>query len=116
MSSTYTENVNFIHFKLVDNSLKKHLILDNGCLNAKNHVNGHVNKFEDKHSTISLLKCSKLPYQEIKKKLRDNGLLFEDNDFSPGSKALFNHKKPSLQPIIWLRPHVSIFLPLLLSL
>ena len=37
----------------------------------------------------------------------DRGQLFEDQDFPPNNKAIYNHKKPGLHPILWMRPHVS---------
>ena len=37
----------------------------------------------------------------------DRGQLFEDQDFPPGNKAIYSHKKPGLHPILWMRPHVS---------
>jgi hypothetical protein len=37
----------------------------------------------------------------------DQGQLFEDQDFPPNNKAIYNNKKPGLHPILWMRPHVS---------
>jgi hypothetical protein len=50
-------------------------------------------------------KLGKTNYQHIKRLCRDRGQLFEDQDFPPSNKAIYNHKKPPLHPIVWMRPH-----------
>ncbi|XP_050298311.1 calpain-9-like isoform X2 [Anthonomus grandis grandis] len=77
---------------------------------ARAYLNGHANKLEDKQSTLSRY-CTterrKTPssYAAIKRSCRDKGVLYEDVDFPASSKSLYHHKKPSLSPIVWLRPH-----------
>lgn len=44
-------------------------------------------------------------YEAIRRTCRERGRLFEDPEFPPGSRALYRHKKPPLQPIVWMRPH-----------
>lgn len=48
-------------------------------------------------------------YQAIRRSCRERGILYEDPDFPPGPKALYHHRKPNLNPIVWMRPHVSYF-------
>ncbi|KAK3924538.1 Calpain-1 catalytic subunit [Frankliniella fusca] len=44
-------------------------------------------------------------YEAIRRSCRERGRLFEDPEFPPGNRALYHHKKPPLQPIVWMRPH-----------
>ncbi|XP_065156312.1 calpain-9-like isoform X1 [Atheta coriaria] len=44
-------------------------------------------------------------YQAVKRACRERGALFDDPDFTPGPRALYHHKKPPLNPIVWMRPH-----------
>lgn len=44
-------------------------------------------------------------YQAIKRSCRERGVLFEDPSFPANNRSLSIHKKPPLQPIIWVRPH-----------
>lgn len=48
-----------------------------------------------------------LTYQVLKRLCRERGELFEDVDFPPSPKSLFPNKKLPMQPIVWMRPHVS---------
>ncbi|XP_072398094.1 calpain-9-like isoform X1 [Diabrotica undecimpunctata] len=80
----------------------------NGHANA--YMNGLATKLEEKQSTLS--RCcttdrrkKALSFYDIKRSCREQGRLFEDLDFPAGSKALYHHKKPSLSPIVWMRPH-----------
>ena len=52
-------------------------------------------------------RLQKTNYQHIKRLCRDRGQLFEDPDFPPTNRSIYRQKKPSLHPIVWLRPHVS---------
>ena len=52
-------------------------------------------------------RLQKTNYQHIKRLCRDRGQLFEDPDFTPTNRSIYRNKKPSLHPIVWLRPHVS---------
>ncbi|KAL1497954.1 hypothetical protein ABEB36_008833 [Hypothenemus hampei] len=74
------------------------------------HLNGHVNKFEDKHSTLSRYctterRKSVSNYAAIKRSCRERGVLYEDTEFPANARSLYHHKKPSLSPIVWMRPH-----------
>jgi len=75
---------------------------------------GPTTRIDDKQSTLSRYwtmdrslqrKLGKTNYQHIKRLCRDRGQLFEDQDFPPNNKAIYNHKKPPLHPIVWMRPH-----------
>ncbi|CAL4122952.1 unnamed protein product, partial [Meganyctiphanes norvegica] len=44
-------------------------------------------------------------YSQIKRGLRERGQLFEDTEFPATTRALYHHKKPHLNPIVWMRPH-----------
>lgn len=46
-------------------------------------------------------------YAAIKRSCRERGTLYEDTEFPANSRSLYHHKKPSLSPIVWMRPHVS---------
>ncbi|XP_030759700.1 calpain-9-like isoform X2 [Sitophilus oryzae] len=77
---------------------------------ARAYLNGHANKFEDKQSTISRYCTTEKrrppsSYAAIKRSCRERGMLYEDPEFPAGSKSLYHHKKPSLTPIVWMRPH-----------
>ena len=81
---------------------------------------GPTTRIDDKQSTLSRYwtmdrslqrKLGKTNYQHIKRLCRDRGQLFEDQDFPPNNKAIYNHKKPPLHPILWMRPHVSNHFP-----
>ena len=54
-------------------------------------------------------RLQKTNYQHIKRLCRDRGQLFEDVDFQPVARSLYKNKKPGFHPIVWLRPHVSLF-------
>ncbi|XP_060523327.1 calpain-9-like isoform X2 [Cylas formicarius] len=78
--------------------------------NVRAYINGHANKPEDKQSTLSRYctterRKASNSYQAIKRSCREKGILYEDVDFPPASKSLYHHKKPSLNPIVWMRPH-----------
>lgn len=71
-------------------------------------------KMDDKQSTLSRYwtmdrslqrRLQKTNYQHIKRLCRDRGQLFEDPDFTPTNRSIYRNKKPSLHPIVWLRPH-----------
>ncbi|CAH0563874.1 unnamed protein product [Brassicogethes aeneus] len=78
--------------------------------NGRAWMNGHV-KPEDKQSTLSrycTTERQRTPptnYQAIKRTCRERGSLYEDPDFPTNQKSLYHHKKPSLQPLVWMRPH-----------
>ncbi|XP_046673592.1 calpain-1 catalytic subunit-like isoform X2 [Homalodisca vitripennis] len=44
-------------------------------------------------------------YAALRRVCRERGTLFEDTDFPPCPRSLYKHKKPSVQPIVWMRPH-----------
>ena len=54
-------------------------------------------------------RLQKTNYQHIKRLCRDRGQLFEDPDFPPNNRSIYRNKKPALHPIVWLRPHVSLY-------
>ena len=54
-------------------------------------------------------RLQKTNYQHIKRLCRDRGQLFEDVDFQPVARSLYKNKKPGFHPIVWLRPHVSLY-------
>ena len=54
-------------------------------------------------------RLQKTNYQHIKRLCRDRGQLFEDPDFPPNNRSIYRNKKPPLHPIVWLRPHVSLY-------
>ncbi|XP_050504274.1 calpain-3-like isoform X3 [Diabrotica virgifera virgifera] len=77
---------------------------------AKAYMNGLATKLEEKQSTLS--RCCTADrrkkassFYDIKRSCREQGRLYEDLDFPASSKALYHHKKPSLSPIVWMRPH-----------
>lgn len=47
-------------------------------------------------------------YAALRRVCRERGTLFEDAEFPPCPRSLYRHKKPSVQPIVWMRPHVSL--------
>lgn len=47
-------------------------------------------------------------YHAVRRSCRERGALFEDPDFAAGPKCLYKNKRPAVQPIVWMRPHVSI--------
>lgn len=49
-------------------------------------------------------------YHAVRRSCRERGALFEDPDFPAGPKCLYKNKRPAIQPIVWMRPHVSIVL------
>ncbi|XP_034250609.1 calpain-9-like isoform X2 [Thrips palmi] len=83
----------------------------NGGPQARHWVNGGVHKPDDKQSTLSRYWTTERPratlsdYETIRRSCRERGRLFEDPEFPPGNRALYHHKKPPLQPIVWMRPH-----------
>ena len=58
-----------------------------------------------RHWTTERPRATHHDYEAIRRSCRERGRLFEDPEFPPGSRALFHHKKPPLQPIVWMRPH-----------
>ena len=61
-----------------------------------------------KHNKYQILIQNGLELSKIDKRLcRDRGQLFEDPDFTPTNQSIYRNKKPSLHPIVWLRPRVS---------
>ncbi|XP_063872789.1 calpain-9-like isoform X1 [Scylla paramamosain] len=80
-------------------------------------ANGGVNhKVDEKLSTLSRYwtidrsqarkrERSGGSYSHIKRNLRERGQLFEDTEFTTTSRSLYVHKKPHLNPIVWMRPH-----------
>lgn len=46
-------------------------------------------------------------YHAVRRSCRERGALFEDPDFPAGPKCLYKNKRPAVQPIVWMRPHVS---------
>ena len=48
-----------------------------------------------------------LTYQVLKRLCRERGHLYEDAEFPPHTKSLYPTKKLPVQPIVWMRPHVS---------
>ncbi|XP_065156329.1 calpain-9-like isoform X3 [Atheta coriaria] len=82
-----------------------------GPVNGRTWMNGHANKAEDKQSTLSRYCTTERQrnqqnnYQAVKRACRERGALFDDPDFTPGPRALYHHKKPPLNPIVWMRPH-----------
>lgn len=46
-------------------------------------------------------------YHAVRRSCRERGALFEDPDFPAGPKCLYKYKRPAVQPIVWMRPHVS---------
>lgn len=48
-------------------------------------------------------------YHAVRRSCRERGALFEDPDFPAGPKCLYKNKRPAIQPIVWMRPHVSIY-------
>ncbi|XP_075234910.1 calpain-1 catalytic subunit-like [Lycorma delicatula] len=79
---------------------------------ARNYANGAAKRHEDKHSTLSRYWTVERPrgtkaanYHALRRACRERGALFEDVEFPPSPRALFRHKKPPFQPIVWMRPH-----------
>ncbi|KAK8392855.1 hypothetical protein O3P69_013111 [Scylla paramamosain] len=84
-------------------------------------ANGGVNhKVDEKLSTLSRYwtidrsqarkrERSGGSYSHIKRNLRERGQLFEDTEFTTTSRSLYVHKKPHLNPIVWMRPHDYLY-------
>ncbi|XP_049817199.1 calpain-9-like isoform X2 [Aethina tumida] len=79
-------------------------------LNGNGRTWTNAPKLEDKQSTLSRYwtterQKTQTNYESIKRHCRERGVLYEDPDFPAGPKALFQNKRPSLHPIVWMRPH-----------
>ncbi|KAI4456929.1 calpain [Holotrichia oblita] len=48
---------------------------------------------------------NQVSFQAVRRACRERGSLFEDPAFPAGPKSLYHHKKPHLNPIVWMRPH-----------
>ncbi|XP_018324293.1 calpain-9 isoform X2 [Agrilus planipennis] len=89
--------------------------------NNRPWMNGHSHKPDDRTSTLSRYctternQRNRSNYQAVRRSCRERGTLYEDPDFPTGVKALYHHKKPSLQPIIWMRPHEMCTRPRFMS-
>ncbi|KAK4873941.1 hypothetical protein RN001_013301, partial [Aquatica leii] len=81
-----------------------------GAANGRPWMNGHAHKPDDRQSTLSRYCTTERPrsqssYQGIKRNCRERGILYEDPDFPASPRSLYHHKKPPLNPIVWMRPH-----------
>lgn len=90
------------------------------------HLLGVLNSIRGKQSCIIIVKASvccvdrywtverprtggqQRNYSALRRVCRERGTLFEDAEFPPCPRSLYRHKKPSVQPIVWMRPHVSL--------
>ncbi|XP_063243850.1 calpain-1 catalytic subunit-like [Bacillus rossius redtenbacheri] len=92
--------------------VKTNGVAQNGGPPGRHWANGLTSptRPDDKQSTLSRYWTTERPrsghssYQALRRACRERGVLFEDPEFPAGPRALYRHKKPGLQPVVWMRP------------